>query len=1406
MQWLQKIGLKYVYDVDVHIFKWNFIFFLGLQRCRSETGISRDGQSTVLWSTSQQLMVSQQYSNVFDSMPLCLDDHKMPIRRKCNGTQWIPETTPVCTFIQEAYEPYKTCMPGYIKSPPQVSTDLCFRLEQVGPWNTTCPAGYSTLWYELTGEEKDWVLSMVRSRRVSSVWMPGRRIEKNGPVLWTVPGERYGENVARLVNKFYHYENFYKSDCFVAHASDGFTMIDLHDCSKEFPVLCLYDERNALAQLACPDGFMTTSFKGHQHACYSGHKVLTGSSPSPPTESSRVVDNTTIFNTTLIPTYSTPKYFAEAVHSRRRRQISVINQAKRITIDFKNTNQYEEPRDESHNYLNNECGGEIFVMTTPEKTTITRWLTKELRFTKNEHCLFALARNGIYIKDREEWMAVSSEMRYVNWDYPIVFGEYLTTNIDGRWNWVERSFNCMLCQRSIEMELPKMFLQFDSARHRLFLTIYSEKYLWRLKARESGATCFTNADYDLVRTVKMNKVWTDELSTDEMFLSDGPTTISKTIYELRLYGDGPGYYWCQGYALPDFILIEAQKIVAYRRSRGTVLAGLVKVKCHSIECTIVFVEDYLKDLARFYRTHLQKFQRSTIVRNDRYHISIDNIRAMRIEDIEPPVSNSAKSYGKATVLFHITVDKVNLDATENKDNLPWPVFKVWKMREVLGRIMAEASSSDYQFISIKSTEYCLPDHDDNVDGLQWPAAKIGETIAPQQLCLCNSGLPILRACVGDFLHGGEWKNLTKQTCQINALSDITKNLYEIDRDFTQPNETLSIVKGINELLTNSSQKDIVPADLFYLARVMTTVFRLNNHQNITTLNKIESENIFSIYNNIMSLNESTTRIAAALNSTNILLNAFDNIINGIPMNITSEIQARNNVIVSAEDGTIVTKTPKLIVYVIDPSVRSVSGIALLRRTDKVHLDDDFSDYTVRLLYANQSTTSLLAEEHLEAAAFAPQELLERLDETRFIISDDTAPEEAPLVRIVVTIYYNDVLFQEFTNVTHAKSGGKIISVSIPGYGPNLPGLLPIFVRANNYSSENQSACGYWSFGALSGWQGDGCEYGGSAGIDTPVILCACSHLTHFAYLVLGTYVYTINSDNEVVTSEIHQEAMDLITLLGCSLSLVGILGIAITALAFKSWRQKPSSKVLLQLSAAVGLQMVLLLFVNTEYSAVSLVSDERWLVCVGLGALLQYSILVAFSWMLITAYLQFMRYVKVLGQTRVSRFFLKSFLIGWCIPLIPVLLVVGIAPAAYVRHIESSNSGICYPSGMAFYLGILLPVGLIVMSNLIIFLMVIYNILLGPGGKLRATERDLTLAQLRLSVFLFFLLGLSWIFGFLATVKTAVVFSYLFCLTATIQGFVLFVYFIILDPGTRKLWRNFFQKYFCCKHKSMDSK
>lgn len=1315
--------------------------------------------------------------------------------RKCENSAWSPLEAPPCEYVQSSYEDDEShfCPPGYkhiLISSTQKA--ICVHISEPSVWRNVCMTdGAFTTFYELSKNEKKTVLTLLQTRAIDRVWMPAKRSMKFGPVVWFLGSDLNGEPVDfdDMGIGVGDVDHTVEHGCFSATVRSNLKTANVEICSKKLPILCVFREyAEKLIQLACPNKFFTVPFRGQQQQCYSGQHISEGNT-SPARH----------LRTTL----------ASAGRSR--------SQAFTSTTDIIGFGAGEKRKNGENPDLNPKTwvGENLMTINNSQKVTLVRKLAKQSGFSRNNHCLFAVSDGNVFVRDRSNWIDISKNVTYVNWGYPIRNGSHLTIDISGKWNWIDSRFNCMIVEHAIDLQTPMAVLNFDEAKSHLYLTVYGEEFLWRQTSNETGLKCFTNADYDLVRTVEvLRKKWSGILNADESFSlgsnDDQPRTISKAIYELKLYGDGPGYYWCRGFAIPDFRPIDTPKIVAHRRSRVDVFATLINTACDN--CEKLILKKSVRTLAREFRDHLRHLHRNV-------KIDIENVRVMQVDDIHPKVF--------ARILFHVSVSTaLEFDDSENLLRIPPDSFRIFKIKQIMEEALSTAKSLKYAFVSLNSTEFCLPDSMKSTDKhLNWNSTKIGKVIAPRELCLLSNGLPVLRQCVGDFLYGGVWRNLTRQQCHSN-VSDITRQLYQLDRTLSQSNETHGVIASLGQLFHHSNSEKFVPADLFYLGRLMHTIHQLSDNSTTTAtmssrvspsfrLNNTDAESIFSIYNSLMYLNENITRISAALNSTNILLDAFDNIINGLSPDPTSSV--RNNLIVNFDDGTIAAQTQKLIVYVIDPFVSNVSGIALIKRTmlDGVHGErDDFTDYTIRLIYANQSLTDLLAEPNIEIAAFVPQNLLDRLNETKTSDNDtatgysssgigdkqQTSPKMERDVRIVISVYYNDLLFQEYKNVTHAKSAGKIISVSIPGYGPNLPALVPIYVKAHNYTTENTKICGYWNFQNTNNWSDDGCEYGGMSnktdGSD-PVVLCACSHLTHFSYLVLGTYVHSIRNDDEVVIIEAHHVALDMITLLGCSLSLLGIFGIAITALAFRSWREKPSSKVLLQLSGAVGLQMILLCFVNTENSAIQLALEEKWWACIALGAMLQYSILVAFAWMLITAYLQFMRYVKVLGQMRASRFFLKSFFIGWIVPLIPVLLVIIIAPNSYTQSIQTTNSGICYPSNMALYLGVILPIGIIVLANLIIFLLVIYNILYGPSGKLRSHERDLTLSQLRLSVFLFFLLGLTWIFGFLASTKAGLIFSYLFCLTATIQGFVLFVYFIILDPGTRKLWRNLIAQHIC---------
>nr|CAD7437413.1 unnamed protein product [Timema bartmani] len=432
-------------------------------------------------------------------------------------------------------------------------------------------------------------------------------------------------------------------------------------------------------------------------------------------------------------------------------------------------------------------------------------------------------------------------------------------------------------------------------------------------------------------------------------------------------------------------------------------------------------------------------------------------------------------------------------------------------------------------------------------------------------------------------------------------------------------------------------------------------------------------------------------------------------------------------------------------------------------------------------------------------------------------------------------------------------GSRVISVSIPGIGSDLPVPIPIVFKpllSSLNKPSNQRTCAFWDFSfnsstpsqSLGGWSGDGCVYAGHSlqgnekgknGLE----VCVCTHLTHFAELILGPSAYrTLDkskiSDPNIQYLLINEKALDIISIVGCTISLFGVIGIVTTAAVFRSWRDKSGTKILLQLSLAIALQMVGYLLsnfntrnkhtaipipeeevsnyenneivscpegskiagdlMNYSYDDITicdpyLIDGEENIFCIILAAFNHYAILCGFSWMLVTAFLQFQRYVKVLGCTRPPRFLLKSTLFGWGIPLIPVCVMLMITPYSYV---PSYHTTMCHLTGKSLYLGVILPASMFIFVNLFVFVKVIDSVLRGPDGKVRSNpDRNLVYSQLRLGVVLFFLLGLSWVFGIILSLNpNTIIFSYLFCLTATTQGFVMFLFFVVCDPSTRHLW------------------
>jgi hypothetical protein len=663
-----------------------------------------------------------------------------------------------------------------------------------------------------------------------------------------------------------------------------------------------------------------------------------------------------------------------------------------------------------------------------------------------------------------------------------------------------------------------------------------------------------------------------------------------------------------------------------------------------------------------------------------------------------------------------------------------------------------------------------------------------------------------------------------------------------------------------------------------------------------TKDKIPSlTTIIHILNNVQKANGESVRLSQTyFNSTNVLLDSLQRLMEQIT--VSSKYR---------DDGVLLAITSQVIVQISDPILSNVTGLVLLRNTTASNSPTKptqgyrtFDELTIRPLKTNDNDPDFLQNlNDVEVAVWVPEDVILEyvkgdkntswynipLNWKGYMFSLLKHTENRP--KIVIVVFHDDHIFQniykagnshrmEHSRNTHdSMVVSRVVSVSIPGYSPDLPVPIPIIFRPlvniSSVHGAKERQCAFWDFtynssspgSSLGGWSAEGCVYAGNSTPDTSRLgnissllnildVCVCTHLTHFSELITGFQDRSTTAYGFVERDHNHKMALDIISLFGCSLSLLGVLGIAATAVVFKSWRQKPGTKVLLQLSLALGIQMVIFILssadivqsgyeerpeqctpksfdfkyqvednlpfedgiqtrlhmellknqisdstydvdaTTTSTVAPDCPTFEQTITCTIIGALLHYSILSAFAWMLITALLQFHRYVRVLGATRPPRFFLKAMIFGWIVPVIPVLLVLILAPSSYIPPSPESTI-LCYPSGRPLYLGILLPIGLIVVTNLVVYVRIICSVarIRNRGDRSENTgSAPLVLQQLRLGFVLFFLLGLSWVFGLMVALGGGFVFSYLFCVSGTVQGFVLFMFFVVCDPSTRSLW------------------
>ncbi|CAG9853688.1 unnamed protein product [Phyllotreta striolata] len=474
-----------------------------------------------------------------------------------------------------------------------------------------------------------------------------------------------------------------------------------------------------------------------------------------------------------------------------------------------------------------------------------------------------------------------------------------------------------------------------------------------------------------------------------------------------------------------------------------------------------------------------------------------------------------------------------------------------------------------------------------------------------------------------------------------------------------------------------------------------------------------------------------------------LLNVSDDFIDLVE-NVLTDAKLRSN-------ATLIQKS-NLIMRIVNPLTTNVSGMV-------VYQDEENN---VRMEDLPRNSTFDDVGDNALIAVIVPEDVINHPNITN--------------LTIVTTVYFKDSFFESNSS---RKPSGPVMSVSIPEFDGYLPAPIQILFRFSNYS--HRPDCGFWDYGKKTvrkqgKWSSVGGNYLGELVNRSYYHVCSFSHLTHFSLLRLTLPQETLTSFDD--------QAMDVIFYLGDFLTIFGVAGIFVTAIMFRRWRRKQGTIILLNLSISILMEVFLMQATDTR-----LITVPQG--CGVLGIMLHYIIISKFCWMLVYSFLQYMRFVRVLTVLPDNIVF-KSVIFGWGFALIPVGIVNLVTTTAY----SNKKYNFCYPTGLYLYLGTLLPVLLIICINTFVFIAVMREVTF-KNVESHGSKENIHKLQVQLAILLFFVLGVPWLFFILANIIPVpwieVALAYLFCVTSNVQGFILFLFYVVFNGETRLAWLTYFK-------------
>jgi hypothetical protein len=631
----------------------------------------------------------------------------------------------------------------------------------------------------------------------------------------------------------------------------------------------------------------------------------------------------------------------------------------------------------------------------------------------------------------------------------------------------------------------------------------------------------------------------------------------------------------------------------------------------------------------------------------------------------------------------------------------------------------------------------------------WPETEIDQVaIVP---CPCGSeGAPqsvATRRCGGNYVDGAEWDPQMCTQCQFPANRVVLCDLLE------EPSisRVTNILANITEDSANIESEDVTLTSLL-LDRVTFAPESMSSGQVEEEATQVVGE-FFSTVNNLIDVDNNELRSSNEQSgSVNRVVTTFDRVANELALfpNITNGT------------NTFTQTFSNFAVQIIEPPEDSNSSFS--------------PDLSSLVMAANSMSGMDSSNEQIVTANVTLPANLNSFGS-----------------RLVFAVFLQSSLYPTDANSTSV--GGIIVSASVANLTvENLTNPVEFVFEKNNLvrmtPNQNQNlSCVFWDEDIndiRGGWSTEGCVLVRET---EDVVVCECDHLTSFSMLldVLPA---------KPVDPILPPEFLASVTYIGCSLSVIALIITVVTYLGDKKLRGHLHRQLLISLCFALLGLYITFIITNAVSSYPDILPSIRP-ICGLLSALLHYFFLVTFLAMAAIA-INLYRKLVVVFNADIPSYLPIAILICWVVPI----FIVGFSIAPHYQYytgevIPGETIAYCRAQSWPFYFGLILPFGVIYIFNIALFVIILGSLIRRPNVQKEAQKAG-QLKRLKenfwVSVGLFVLFGVSWVFGMLATAGLPnyirIGFDVIFTILASLQGLFVFLLYCLKSPECRRLWMD----------------